>query len=332
MQGAARLICFAAVAALISGCGGKQSTLNPQSEQSRQISTLWWWMLVVAGIVFLGAVAMLVVGWLRKKPGLPFLGERESISTGLVVVFGFAIPVVVLVALFIVANLVVIKTTSAPAAGSTAMTIKVIGHQWFWEVRYPGTTAYTANEIHIPTGTRVNVIATTEDVIHSFWVPELNRKIDMVPGRTNRVLLYTNKPGVYRGQCAEFCGLQHAHMAFGVFADPPARFHAWLANEARPARGPANPAARQGEQTFMTSQCASCHTLRGTSAQGSVGPDLTHFGSRTSIAGYTLVNTPANLAKWIRDPQHVKPGNKMPALNLTPTQIGALVPYLEGLK
>ena len=328
----ARLICFAAAAALLGGCGGKQSTLNPQSEASRQISTLWWWMLLVAGIVFLGAVAMLLVGWLRKKPGLPFLGERENVSTGLVVVFGFALPVVVLVALFIVANLVVIKTTSAPAAGSTSMTIKVIGHQWFWEVRYPGTTAYTANEIHIPTGTRVNVVATTEDVIHSFWVPELNRKIDMIPGRTNRVLLYTDKPGVYRGQCAEFCGLQHAHMSFGVFADPPARFRAWLANEARPARTPTTPAARQGEQDFMTSQCASCHTLRGTSAQGSVGPDLTHFGSRTSIAAYTLANDPANLAKWIRDPQHVKPGNRMPALNLTPTQIAALVPYLESLK
>jgi cytochrome c oxidase subunit II len=328
----AKHCCVLALAALLAGCGGKQSTLNPQSEQSRQISTLWWWMLVVAGIVFLGAVGMLLLGWLRRRPGLPFVGERENVSTGLVVVFGFAIPVVVLVALFIVANLIVTRTTSAPAAGSTAMTIKVIGHQWFWEVRYPGTTAYTANEIHIPTGTRVNVVATTEDVIHSFWVPELNRKIDMVPGRTNRVLLYTDRPGVYRGQCAEFCGLQHAHMAFGVFADPPARFRAWLANEGRPARTPTTSAARQGEQTFMTSQCASCHTLRGTSAQGSVGPDLTHFGSRTSIAGYTLVNTPANLAKWIRDPQHVKPGNRMPSLNLTPDQLGALVPYLEGLK
>ena len=248
------------------------------------------------------------------------------------VAFGLVVPVLVLGVLFVVANLVVTKDTDAPAAGSTAMSIRVIGHQWFWEVRYPGTPAVTANEIHIPVRTRVNVAVNTADVIHSFWVPELNRKIDMIPGRTNRVLLYTDRPGVYRGQCAEFCGLQHAHMAFAVFADPPARFRAWLANEGRPARAPTDAAGRQGEQTFMTSQCASCHTLRGTSAQGSVGPDLTHFGARTSIASYTLANTPANLAKWIRDPQHVKPGNRMPALNLTPQQIDALVPYLEGLK
>jgi cytochrome c oxidase subunit II len=328
----AKQCCVLAVAALLAGCGGEQSTLNPQSEQSRQISTLWWWMLVVAGIVFLGAVGMLLLAWLRRRPGLPFVGERERISTGLVVVFGFAVPVVVLVALFIVANLEVTKTTSAPAEASTRMTIKVIGHQWFWEVRYPGTTAYTANEIHIPTDTRVNLVGTTEDVIHSFWVPELNRKIDLVPGHANRILLYTNEPGVYRGQCAEFCGLQHAHMAFGVFAEPPGRFRAWLANEAKPARRPTTPAAVAGEQAFMSSQCASCHTLRGTRAQGSVGPDLTHFGARTSIASYTLVNTPANLAKWIRDPQHVKPGNRMPALNLTPAQIDELTSYLEGLK
>src|SRR4051812_38598652 len=177
---------------------------------------------------------MLVIGYLRRSPGLPFIGEREGVATGLVVVFGMAIPIVILVALFIVANLTVMNATSAPKAGSTSMTIRVIGHQWFWEVRYPGTPAVTANEIHIPTDTRVNVQVTTEDVIHSFWVPQLNRKIDLVPGRRNRVLLDTGTPGVYRGQCAEFCGLQHAHMGLSVHAQRPERFRAWLANEARP--------------------------------------------------------------------------------------------------
>jgi cytochrome c oxidase subunit II len=321
------------IAALaLAGCGGDQSTLNPKSEQSRHIANLWWGMLVAAAIVFLGAVAMLTLGWIRRTPGLPFLGEREGISNGLVVAFGAVIPVIALVALFIVANIGVIKTTAAPAAGSTQMTIHVTGHQWFWEVRYPGTQAVTANEIHIPTGTRVNVVATTEDVIHSFWVPELNRKIDMIPGRTNRVLLYSAKPGVFRGQCAEFCGLQHAHMSFAVFADPPSRFRAWLANEAKPRRAPTSAVARLGERDFMSLQCASCHTLRGTSAQGDVGPDLTHFGSRTTLAAYTLKNDPNELARWIEDPQHLKPGNKMPALGLTKTQIAQLVPYLESLK
>src|SRR4051794_32242481 len=319
-------------ALLVAGCGGNQSTLNPKSEQSRHIANLWWGMLVAAAIVFLGAVAMLTIGWIRRTPGLPFLGEREGISNGLVVAFGAVIPVIALVALFIVANIGVMKTTAAPAAGSTQMTIHVTGHQWFWEVRYPGTQAVTANEIHIPTGTRVNVVATTEDVIHSFWVPQLNRKIDMIPGRTNRVLLYSSKPGLFRGQCAEFCGLQHAHMSFLVFADPPSRFRAWLANEAKPRRAPATAALRAGEQTFMSSQCASCHTIRGTKAQGAVGPDLTHVGGRTTLAAVTLKNNPGELARWIEDPQKIKPGNKMPGLGLTQTQIAQLVPYLESLK
>ena len=327
------VLALVAVASLtLAGCGGDQSTLNPKSEQSRHIANLWWGMLIAAGIVFLGAVAMLIVAWVRRAPGLPFLGEREGFSNGLVVAFGAVFPVIALVALFIIANVDVIDTTAAPVPGSTQMTIHVIGHQWFWEVRYPGSAAVTANEIHIPTGTRVNVVATTEDVIHSFWVPQLNRKIDMVPGRTNRVLLYSAKPGVFRGQCAEFCGLQHAHMSFAVFADPPDRFRAWLANQARPRRAPATAVLRGGEQTFMSSQCASCHTIRGTQAQGAVGPDLTHFGSRTTLAGYMLANNPNELARWIEDPQHIKPGNKMPALGLTKAQIGQIVPYLESLK
>ncbi len=324
--------CVTGAAAMVAGCGGKQSTLNPQSEQSRQITTLWWWMLAVASIVFIGAVAMLVLARLRHRPGLPFVGEREGVSVGLVVGFGFILPVVVLIALFIVANIGVAKTTSAPKRGSTSLTVHVIGHQWFWEVRYPGTTAYTANEIHIPTGTRVNVVASTDDVIHSFWVPELNRKIDMIPGRSNRVLLYAKRVGTYRGQCAELCGLQHAHMAFSVFADPPSRFRGWLANEARPARAPATAAERAGRNTFMADQCASCHTLRGTPARGAVGPDLTHFGGRTSIAANTLVNNPRNLAEWIRDPQHLKPGNRMPDLNIGPSDVSALTAYLESLR
>jgi cytochrome c oxidase subunit 2 len=324
------LLVVAAVVA--AGCGGDQSALNPKSTQSRHIANLWWGMLIVAGIVFAGAVALLLIGWLRRRPGLPFLGQRERLSDALVVAFGALIPVVVLVALFIVANIDVIDTTAAPSAGSTTMTIDVIGHQWFWEVRYPGSRAVTANEIHIPTGTRVNVVATTEDVIHSFWVPQLNRKIDMVPGQRNRVLLYSSKPGVFRGQCAEFCGLQHAHMAFAVFADPPDRFRAWLANEAKPQPAPANGLARAGQQAFTSSQCASCHTIRGTSAQGSVGPDLTHVGSRTTLAAYTIKNDPNELARWLDDPQHIKPGNKMPQLGLTQAQIGAIVPYLESLK
>jgi cytochrome c oxidase subunit 2 len=290
-------------------------------------------MLAVATIVFAGAAGMLVSAWRRRqRAGLPFLGEREEATSGLVVVFGMVIPVVVLVALFVVANLVVARDTEAPAQGSTRMTLRVIGHQWFWEVRYPGSEAVTANEIHIPTRTRIDVLATTADVIHSFWVPELNRKIDTINGRTNRVLLYADKPGVYRGQCAELCGLQHAHMALKVIAEPPARFRAWLARTAKPAAAPTTALARAGEQTFETQQCASCHTIRGTSAVGRIGPDLTHVASRSTLAALTIPNTRAELAAWIRDPQAIKPGNKMPALGLRRDQINALVAYLSGLR
>ncbi len=151
------------------------------------------------------------------------------------------------------------------------MTVDVIGHQWWWEVRYPGSGAVTANEIHIPIDTRVNVVATTADVIHSFWVPQLARKIDKVPGRQNRVLLYADRPGRYRGQCAEFCGLQHANMALYVWRSR-AAFRAWLAGMAAPAVTPTSPAARAGEQLFMHNQCASCHEIRGTSAAGDRRP------------------------------------------------------------
>jgi cytochrome c oxidase subunit 2 len=207
----------------------------------------------------------------------------------------------------------------------------VIGHQWWWEVRYPGTQAVTANEIHIPVGTRVNLVATTDDVIHSFWVPQLNRKIDMIPGRRNRILLYADKPGRFRGQCAEFCGADHARMGLYVFADQPARFRAWLSNMGKPRRAPATPDQQAGERTFLSDQCASCHTIRGTSARGRIGPDLTHLATRTTLAALTIPNRKGDLGAWIMDPQHVKPGNRMPALGLGGREVQDLVAYLGGL-
>jgi cytochrome c oxidase subunit 2 len=310
-----------------------QSALNPQSPQAQAITTLWWGMLIVASIVFLGAVALLVLSYVVKdRKGVPVFGLREGFNLGMVVLFGIGIPFVVLVSLFVVANFVVLPKTDAPATASTQMTVQVVGKQWFWLVRYPSNGAVTANEIHIPVRTRVNVVATTADVIHSFWVPELNRKIDMIPGRDNRVLLYANRPGRYRGQCAEYCGTQHARMSFYVFADPPARFRAWLAAQARPRRAPATPLQRRGEHVFMTNQCESCHTIRGTPARGTVGPDLTHVGARTTLASLTIPNTPRELTAWLTNPQRVKPGNRMPTLPLTPADRQALVAYLESLR
>src|SRR5947208_4793304 len=186
----------------LSGCGGNgQSTLDPQNQQTRDISDLWWVMLAAAAVVFAGALAMIGISWLRRnREGLPVIGRNEKLAGALVVAFGILVPVVSLIALWAVANLSVIKTTDAPAAGTTSMNLEVIGHQWFWEVRYPGTPAVTANEIHIPVRTRVNTLVNTADVIHSFWVPELNRKIDMIHGQTGSILHYADRPGVFRGQ------------------------------------------------------------------------------------------------------------------------------------
>jgi cytochrome c oxidase subunit 2 len=290
-------------------------------------------MLLVAGIVFFGAVGMLALAWVRRNsPGLPFLGENERAVTGLVIAFGMAIPIVVLVALFVVGDLVVLRDTDAPQARTTAMTIDVVGHQWFWEARYAGSTAVTANEIHIPTRTRVNVVGTTADVIHSFWVPRLNRKIDLIPGYRNRVLLYADKPGRYRGQCAELCGLQHAHMGMVVVAEPPARFRAWLAANARPAAAARGAQAQRGEQLFLANSCAGCHAIRGTRANADVGPDLTHVASRATLAALAIPNRPALLRQFISDPQHLKPGIRMPALHLNAADFDAIAAYLEELR
>jgi cytochrome c oxidase subunit 2 len=321
-----------ALAVLAAGCND-QSALSPRSEPSRQIATLWWWMLAVAGTVLGGALFLLFVAWLRRRrPGLPLLGSHEGLTTALVVVFGIVIPLGVNVAVFVVANFVVAKATDAPDPRTTPMTIQVVGHQWFWEVRYPGTTAVTANEIHIPVGTRVNVVARTADVIHSFWVPELNRKIDMIPGHSNRVLLEADEPGRYRGQCAEFCGAQHAHMGMYVFADPRDRFRSWLDGQAAPRRAPASSAERRGERVFLSNACASCHAIRGTPARGAVGPDLTHVAGRSTLAALAIPNTSGDLADWIRDPQHVKPGNRMPPLGLSDSDVRDVVAYLESLR
>jgi cytochrome c oxidase subunit 2 len=241
----------------------------------------------------------------------------------------------VLVALFGVSNIYLVKQTAPPDARTTALTVDVIGHQWWWEIRYgnpahPG--AVTANEIHIPVGTRVNVVATTADVIHSFWVPQLARKIDEVPGRRNRILLYADKPGSYRGQCAEFCGLQHANMALYVIAQPMPAFRAWLADTNAPAPRPSTGAALAGEHLFMADQCASCHTIRGTAASyGTVGPDLTHLATRSSLAAATIPNTPAALEQWIVNPQSIKPGDRMPDLGLSRAAAREIVAYLDSL-
>jgi cytochrome c oxidase subunit 2 len=316
---------------LAAGCGSKQSALDPASPASDEIADLWWLMLVGAVVVFAVVLVLLLVAVLRRR-GVRDTAARDSRrARGLVFAGGIAAPLIVLPILFVFA-IRALPATSAPRAGETELTIQVVGRQWFWEARYEGSDAVVANEIHIPVGTPVRIEVTTADVIHSFWVPRLNRKIDLIPGRTNSIVLEAERPGVYRGQCAEYCGLQHANMAFAVYADEPARFSAWRAGQARPAAEPAAADAADGRDVFLSEACAGCHTIRGTEADGTLGPDLTHVASRETLAGLTIPNTPDFLAAWIAEPQHYKPGNLMPSLDLDNDELEALVAYLETLR
>jgi len=227
----------------------------------------------------------------------------------------------------------VLAAVNSPAS-KPALTLEVTGHQWWWEVTYegdPGESFTTANEIHIPVGQPVLVKLKGADVIHSFWVPALTGKTDTIPGRTNVAWLQADRPGVYRGQCVEYCGVQHAHMALFVRADPPAEFRAWRDGQLRPAPAPATAQAGAGEQVFV-SRCGACHTVRGSDAGGAAGPDLTHLMTRTTLAAGTLPNTVGALLGWIEDPQSVKPGARMPPTYVPPPQLAELSAYLETLK
>ena len=321
------------LAAALAGCDSPNTMLDPQSEPARQITTLWWWMLAAAGVVFAGTLGFIGLSYvLRHRKGAPLIGESEGATRGLVFLFGFGLPIVVLIGVFTVANFAVASRTDAPPRAATDMTIHVTGRQWWWEVRYPGTRAVTANEVHIPVRTRVNVEVSTADVIHSFWIPQLNRKIDLVPGQVNRVELTADRAGRYEGNCAEYCGLQHAHMRMVVIAQPRADFARWLRAEAADAPAPSSAQARRGQAEFMADTCASCHQIRGTRADGRVGPDLTHLQQRATLAALTIPNDRRSLSRWIRDPQHIKRGARMPGLPLSDRQFDEILAYLEGLR
>jgi cytochrome c oxidase subunit II len=322
---------------LLSGCGNDQESLHPASHAAHDIATLFWWMMGVAWGGLAIVVGLLLLAWRRRNRrgiGDDTSGEKAGERAGWFVVVGAGIvlPIALISALFVVSDLFVIKATEAPAANATRLTVVVVGHQWWWEVRYPGTKAVTANEIHIPERTPVRLEVRTADVIHSVWVPELNRTIDTIPGRTNVIQLDAAAPGTYRGQCDEFCGVQHAHMAFEVIAQPPAAFRRWLADQARPAGQPSGARAQLGEKAFLDGPCEQCHAIRGTSASGYAGPDLTHLASRRTLGALTVPNRPSYLAGWIPSSQDVKPGNHMPDMNVTAAQLRELVAYLEGLR
>jgi cytochrome c oxidase subunit 2 len=325
---AKRALGVALAVLFLAGCGSKTDTLAPHGPQAAQIASFWWWLLGGCSFGLLFVTGMLLLAWFRRRSMGPGREPGEKAGWIVILTLGVGVMVVGLVVLFVVADVFLIRHTEEPAAAATSLTVRAVGHQWWWEFDYPGTKAVTADELHIPVRTPVRVDVRSDDVIHSFWVPELNRKIDAIPGQKNAIELYADSVGVYRGECIQYCGLQHAHMGFLVYADPPARFRAWLAAQARPAQASSGAGAR----VFMQGPCSNCHAIRGTSAHGYVGPDLTHVGSRQWLAGLTFRNTRAELARWIVDSQAIKPGNKMPDIRVTPAQLRALAAYLETLK
>jgi cytochrome c oxidase subunit 2 len=298
-----------------------------------RVATLGWILLIIAGAVVLVVTALVVVGvWLRAT-GAPAPVALGGEGLGWVVIGGIVVPSILLVGV-LVATVMTQAAVAAPPS-PPALTVRVIGHQWWWEVHYLGHEfggpATTANEIHIPVGQPVRFEVVAGDVIHSFWVPQLGGKIDLIPGQTNLTWLEADRAGTYRGQCAEYCGAEHARMALAVVAEPPARFGAWLEHQRAPARTPTDPDQAAGAEVFATQPCATCHAVAGTPAHGRLGPDLTHLASRRTIAAGTLPNSRGNLAGWVADPQSLKPGALMPRVTLTPTELQVLVSYLQSL-
>src|SRR5690606_27458762 len=280
---------------------------------------LSWNPFAMGGAVFALVVAALLYALFRRhRAPLPPAAAADRRSTRWIVIGGVVFPGIVLSALFPYV-LRVQRATQQPAVDA-ALAVEVLGYRWWWAVRYlsdDGQPAFeTANEIRIPVGQPVRVRLVSRDVIHSFWVPRLQGKQDLIPGRVNETWIQADAPGIYRGQCAEYCGLQHAKMALLVIAQPPVEFEAWYAQQLRLAAPPADPIARRGQAVFLETGCALCHAIRGTSAGGALGPDLTHLASRRTLAAGTIPNTRGHLVGWIADPQALKPGNLMPAVPL----------------
>ncbi|MCL5943148.1 MAG: cytochrome c oxidase subunit II [Actinobacteria bacterium] len=303
------------------------SVLRPESPGAAEIRSLAFTVLLISAGIFLVVEGLLLVSIIRfrKRPEAEAPQVRGDRRLEIV---WTAIPAVIVVVLFLL-TVDTMKDLDLPGKN---VTVGVTGHQWWWEVRYPGADAVTANEIHVPVGRTVQVALESADVIHSFWAPQIGGKTDLIPGHVNRTSFLATTPGTYAGACAEFCGLQHAGMRFWLVVEEPGEFSAWLKHQAEPAAEPKTPAAAAGKELLLSLPCAGCHSVRGTAAQGTVGPDLTHLAGRLSLAAGTLPNTPQNLRRWLHDPQAVKPGNRMPTVPLTEEQLNQLTAYLEGLE
>jgi cytochrome c oxidase subunit II len=315
-----------------------QSVMHPASPQARLVERLGDVMFVVAAIVVLLVILGMLWGAFRRRPssaGEPLLAATEPERAARPVILLLTGLTAIILFVFLLLDIRAGQAiTTNPGKG--ALQIRVTGHQWWWEVQYrdslPKNWVTTANEIHVPVGRPVVFELRSTDVIHSFWPPNLSPKRDQIPGDPNSLWFQADSAGVYRGQCAEFCGHQHAKMAFLMVAEPPSDFTAWLTRQRDTAVTPTDSLAKRGQEVFLASSCVMCHAISGTPAGSRIGPDLTHFASRRTIAAGTLLNNRGNLMGWISNPQTIKPGVKMPPSQLQPPDLLALAAYLETLK
>jgi cytochrome c oxidase subunit 2 len=318
------------LALVLGGCAWDtpQTSLVPRSDLTRAIQGVYGviaWVSLVIGVLVLGLIAWILLRF-RERPGAA-LPEQVRGHSLLEIAWTVAPALVLLV--IAVPTIQVVFRTQAPASPG-ALAIEVVGKQWWWEFRYPSLGVVTANELHVPAGRPVALTLVGWDVIHSLWVPQVAAKRDVTPGRLNRITFTADTPGTYWGQCAEFCGTAHADMTLRVMVDSPEAFDRWVQAQLAPPGEPTGLAA-EGKALYVASACVGCHTIRGVSA-GTLGPDLTHFGSRTTLGAGIAPNDLEALAVWIRNPEALKPGVKMPKLGLTPSQARALAAYLLSLK
>lgn len=328
MRSLRRMLLSMTLLPMLCSCAGVQSALDPVGGEASRISVLSWVLIAFCSAVFALVLVLAAVAILGRNSWREILGGERSILVG-----GLVFPAASLTALL--SYSVALMSAGHSEGDVGALRIAVVGERWWWRVFYvlpDGRKFESANEVRLPVGRKVRIDLTSNDVIHSFWVPKLAGKLDMIPGRTNTLTLQAAEPSVSRGQCAEYCGGPHAFMSFFVIALEPAEFDAWLEREASVARTPDKQIAIQGAALFMQNGCGGCHSVRGTNADGRIGPDLTHVGSRHSLAAATLPNTAASFARWLVEGQHIKPENLMPSYEfLTEKELVAIATYLEQL-
>jgi cytochrome c oxidase subunit II len=309
---------------------------KPDATPSGVESDLAWFVIAVTGAIFVVVAGLIIytIARFRRRPGDDELQEPPQVyGSNQIEVAWTVIPIlIVFVLIGVTARVIAAIENASPPSSMLKMTL--IGHQWWWEVQYPDYGVVAANEIHVPASldgkTATYIQLQSVDVIHSFWVPQLAGKTDLIPNRTNYIWIDPRQPGVWVGNCAEYCGTQHANMLLRVIADQPEDFKKWIADQQKPSMGEAG--LNQAKAVFETLSCVNCHTIKGTPAVGKFGPDLTHLMSRQTLAAGVLANTPENLRAWVNDPQEAKPGCFMPSMKLTPPQLNQVVAYLESLK